>query len=88
MANHKSAEKRVRQTERRTTVNRSRISRVRTFLRKVEDALKGGDYTAATEALKNAQPEIMRAASKGVLHFNTASRKVARLAARVKKLAA
>ncbi len=88
MANHKSAEKRVRQTERRTAVNRSRVSRIRTFVRKVEEAIKSGDYAAASTALKAAQPELMRGASKGVLHSNTASRKVSRLAARVKKLAA
>ncbi|MFG1351198.1 30S ribosomal protein S20 [Xanthobacter autotrophicus] len=88
MANTPSAKKAVRKIERRTEVNRSRRSRVRTFLRKLEDALTAGDATAATQAFKAAEPEIMRAVTKGVLHKNTASRKVSRLAARVKQLGA
>ncbi|MDI4664573.1 30S ribosomal protein S20 [Xanthobacter autotrophicus] len=88
MANTPSAKKAVRKIERRTEVNRSRRSRVRTYLRKLEDALATGDAAAATQAFKAAEPEIMRAVTKGVLHKNTASRKVSRLAARVKQLSA
>jgi small subunit ribosomal protein S20 len=88
MANTPSAKKAVRKIERRTEVNRSRRSRVRTYLRKLEDALTAGDATPATAAFQAAEPEIMRAVTKGVLHKNTASRKVSRLAARVKKLSA
>ncbi|MDX6805103.1 30S ribosomal protein S20 [Terrihabitans rhizophilus] len=88
MANTSSAKKAVRKIEARTAVNRARTSRMRTFLRKVEEALASGDSAAAAEAFRAAQPEIMRAAQKGVLHKNTASRKVSRLAARVKALAA
>lgn len=87
MANTKSAKKMVRKIARRTEVNKSRRSRVRTFVRKVEEAVAAGDKKAATTALKAAEPEIMRGVTKGVLHKNTASRKVSRLAARVKKLA-
>jgi small subunit ribosomal protein S20 len=88
MAHHKSAKKRIRQTESRTAVNRSRVSRIRTFIKKVETAIASGNAAEAQAALKNAQPEIMRGVSKGVLPQNTASRKVSRLAARVKALAA
>ena len=87
MANSPSARKRIRQTERRTEVNKARRSRIRTYLRKVEEAIASGDAGAAAEALKAAQPEIMRGVTKGVLHKNTASRKVSRLAHRVKALA-
>ena len=87
MANTTSAKKATRKIERRTEVNKARRSRMRTFLRKVEEALASGDKAAATEALKAAQPEIMRAAQKGVVHKNTASRKVSRLAHRVGALA-
>lgn len=86
MANTKSAQKMVRKLQKRTDVNTARRSRMRTFIRKVEDALRAGDAAAAREALVAAQPEIMRAASKGVLHKNTASRKVSRLSSRVKAL--
>jgi small subunit ribosomal protein S20 len=86
MANSPSAKKRARQTERRTEVNKARRSRIRTFIRKVEEAIATGDYAAAFTALKAAQPEIMRGVTKGVTHQNTASRKVSRLAARVKAL--
>lgn len=86
MANTPSARKRIRQTERRTLVNKARRSRIRTFLRKVEEAIAGGDAAKAAEALRLAQPEIMRGVTKGVLHKNTASRKVSRLAHRVKAL--
>ena len=78
MANHKSAEKRIRQTERRTVVNRARISRIRTFVKKVETAILSGDKAAAGEAFKLAQPEMMRGVTKGVLHKNTVSRKLRR----------
>ena len=88
MANSRSAEKRIRQTAKRTAVNTARRSRIRTSIRKVEDAIRAGDATAAREALKAAQPEIMRGASKGVTHANTASRKVSRLAQRVKSMTA
>jgi small subunit ribosomal protein S20 len=84
MANTPSAEKRIRQIAKRTAVNAARKSRIRTFIRKVEEAIKSGDPAAAREALKAAQPEIMRGASKGVLHANTASRKISRLAQRVR----
>jgi small subunit ribosomal protein S20 len=86
MANHKSAEKRNRQTATRSAINASRTSRIRTFVKKVEAAIAGGDYVSAKEALKNAQPEIMRGVSKGVLTLNTASRKISRLSSRVKVL--
>ncbi|MGU3492830.1 30S ribosomal protein S20 [Xanthobacteraceae bacterium A53D] len=88
MANTPSAKKAARKIERRTEVNRSRRSRVRTYLRKLEDALTAGDKDQAAAAFKAAEPEIMRAVTKGVLHKNTASRKVSRLAARVRKLSA
>ena len=86
MANHASAKKRIRQTERRSTINRNRLSRVRTFIKKVELAIDAGDVDGAKEALKEAQPVIMRSSQLGVLHRNMASRKVSRLAARVKAL--
>lgn len=86
MAHSKSAEKRIRQIEKRTAQNRMRLSRVRTFIRKVEEAISSGDKSAAQDALRNAQPEIQRGANKGVLHRNTADRKISRLAARVNAL--
>ncbi len=88
MANTAQSKKRVRQIARRTDVNKARRSRIRTFLRKVEEALASGNQAAAAEALKSAQPELMRGVTKGVLHKNTASRKMSRLAARVKALGA
>ena len=87
MANTSSAKKAVRQIERRTAVNRSRRSQMRTFLRKVEEALISGDQAAADAALRVAAPLVMRAAQKGIVHKNTASRKVSRLSKRVKSLA-
>ena len=84
MANHKSAKKSIRQIERRTLVNKSRLSRVRTFIKKVEAAITGGDQKAAKEALSAAEPQIMRGAQKGLFAKNTASRKVSRLSARIK----
>ena len=88
MATTTSAKKATRKIASRTAVNKSRRSRVRNFIRKVEEAIASGDQAAAAAALKAAQPELMRAASKGVLHSNTASRKVSRLAGRVKALSA
>jgi small subunit ribosomal protein S20 len=88
MPNTRSAEKRVRKTERRTAVNKTRKSEIRTAVRKVEEALAAGDKAAAAAALKAAEPQIMRGVSKGVIHKNTGSRKVSRLAARVKGLGA
>lgn len=86
MANSPQAKKRARQNETRFAINKARRSRIRTFLRKVEEAIASGDKEAATAALRAAQPELMRGVSKGVYHKNTASRKVSRLAARVKAL--
>ena len=86
MANTASARKRIRQTEKRTLRNRARRSRVRTFLRKVEQAIATGDKAGAQEAFRAAQPELQRAATKGVLHLNTVSRKLSRLSARIKAL--
>ena len=88
MANTTSAKKMVRKIAKRTAINRSRRSRMRTFIRKVEEAIASGDQTAAASALQVAQPEMMRAAQKGIVHKNHASRKVSRLAARVKALSA
>ncbi|MEM7211280.1 MAG: 30S ribosomal protein S20 [Pseudomonadota bacterium] len=88
MANSPQAKKRVRQIARRTAVNQSRRSRIRTFLRKVEEAIESGDQSAAQNALKAAQPEIMRGASKGIWHKNTASRKISRLNGRIKAMGA
>jgi small subunit ribosomal protein S20 len=86
MATHVSAEKRIRQTARRTAVNRTRLSRIRTFVKKVEAAIASGDKEAARAALKAAQPEMQRGAQKGVMHRNTVSRRLSRLAARIKAL--
>ncbi|MES0810333.1 30S ribosomal protein S20 [Roseibium sp. SCPC15] len=88
MANTPSAKKAARKIARRTATNKARRSRVRTYLRNVEEAIASGDQSAANEAFKAAQPEIMRAATKGVMHANTASRKVSRLNARIKALGA
>jgi small subunit ribosomal protein S20 len=88
MANNASARKRIRQTEKRTARNKARKSRVRSFLRKVEEAVKSGDKAAAQEAFRAAQPEMQRAATKGVVHANTVARKLSRLSARVKKISA
>lgn len=88
MANTKSAKKAARQAERRTLINKSRRSRLKSFVRKVEEAIAAGNRDAANLALREAQPEIMRSASKGIIHKNTASRKVSRLSARINALAA
>jgi small subunit ribosomal protein S20 len=87
MAHHASAKKSIRQTERRSTVNRARLSRVRSFIKKVESAIDAGDKKTAAAALKEAQPVIHRGVRAGVLHRNTASRKLSRLSARIKTLA-
>ena len=86
MANIKSAKKRIRQAAKSTDVNRDRIGRVRTFVKKVETAIASGNKEEAAAAFKEAQPEIMRGVTKGVLPRNTASRKLSRLSARIKAL--
>ena len=86
MANSPQSKKRARQNEARFAVNKARRSRIRTFIRKVEEAIASGDKTAAAAALQAAQPEMMRGVTKGVLHKNTVARKMSRLAARVKAL--
>jgi len=88
MANHKSSEKRIRQTVKRTAVNRKRNSIIKSSLKKVEAAIASGNKVAAQQALKEAQPELMSGVSKGIVKLGTASRKMSRLSARVKKLAA
>jgi small subunit ribosomal protein S20 len=88
MANSKQAKKRIRQTERRTEVNKNRRSRMRTFEKKVELALEAGDHKAAAEALKAAQPEIASSVNLGIMPKNRAARKISRLSARVKALSA
>ncbi len=86
MAKTTSAKKAARQAEKRTLINQSRRSRMRSFVRKVEEAIAAGDKDAANLALREAQPQIMRSASKGIIHQNTASRKISRLSARIKAL--
>jgi len=86
MANSPQAKKRARQNQRRLDINKARRSRIRTHLRRVEEAIASGDKDAAAAALKLAQPELMRGVTKGVYHKNTASRKMSRLAARVKAI--
>lgn len=86
MANTPQSKKRARQLERRTAVNTARRSRIRTFLRKVEEAIASGNADAAKAALRAAEPELFRGVTKGVLHKNTAARKVSRLSSRVKAL--
>ena len=88
MANHASAKKRIRQTERRTEVNQQRIGAIRTSLRKVEEAIEGGDKASAQLAFRAAQPQMMSGVSKGVYHTNTISRKLSRLSKRIKILSA
>jgi small subunit ribosomal protein S20 len=88
MANTASARKRIRQIRRRTLRNHARKSRMRTFIRKVETAIAGGDKETAATALRMAQPEMQRAAGKGVIHRNTVARKLSRLSARIKVLGA
>lgn len=86
MANHKSAKTRIRRNARREDINGARRSRIRTHIKKVESAIAAGEKDAAAEALKAAQPEIQRGVTKGVLHRNTASRKISRLSAAIKAL--
>ncbi len=87
MANTPQAKKRARQNEARFQVNKARRSRIRTFLRKAEEAIESGDKDAATAAVRALQPELMRGVTKGVFHKNTAARKMSRLSARVKAIA-
>lgn len=86
MANHSSAEKAIRQTAKRTAIRRSRMSRIKTFIKKVDSAIEAKDKTAAAQALVVAQSEIMRGVAKNLIKKNTGSRKVSRLAQRVKAL--
>jgi small subunit ribosomal protein S20 len=86
MANSPQSKKRARQNDKRLAVNKARRSRIRTYLRKVEEAIASGDKDAAVSALRDAQPELMRGVTKGVFHKNTASRKMSRLSSRVKAL--
>ncbi len=86
MANTPQARKRIRRNENRALINGNRLSRIRTFVKKVESAIAGGDKTAAAAALKEAQPELARGVARGVLHKNTASRKLSRLTRRVAAL--
>ncbi|MBB3711353.1 small subunit ribosomal protein S20 [Limimaricola variabilis] len=88
MANTPQSKKRARQNERRYAINKMRRSRIRTFLRKVEEAIASGNPDAAKTALREAQPELMRGVTKGVVHKNTAARKISRLSSRVKAIAA
>ncbi len=86
MANSPQSKKRARQNLRRFAVNKARRSRIRTYLRKVEEAIASGDKEAATSALRAAQPELMRGVTKGIFHKNTVSRKMSRLSSRVKAI--
>jgi small subunit ribosomal protein S20 len=86
MAHHPSAKKRIRQTAKRTEINRSRTSRIRTFIKKVELAVASGDAELAHDALRRAEPEIRRGANKGVLKLNTASRRISRLSKKVNQM--
>lgn len=88
MANHTSAKKRIRQTKRRTGVNIRRLSRIRTFMRKVETAITQGERTVAEVAYRDAQPEMMRGVNKGLMHRNTVSRKLSRWSKKINALAA
>ena len=87
MANTPQSKKRARQNETRLAINKARRSRIRTYLRKVEEAITSGDKDAATAALRAAQPELMRGVTKGVMHKNTVARKMSRLSSRVKAIA-
>jgi len=86
MANYASAKKRIRQIERRTIVNRARIGRIRTYVRRVELAIAEGNKVNAAEAFKAAQPEMMRGTTKGLAHRNTVARRLSRLSARIKAM--
>ena len=87
MAHHKSAKKRIRRNARKAAVNKARLSRVRTFVKKVELAIESGDKAEAKAAFGAAEPELQRGAARGVVHRNTASRKLSRLSARIKAMA-
>ncbi len=87
MANHHSAKVRIRRNARREVINRNRLTRVRTHVKKVEAALAAGDKPGAEAAFRAAQPEMQRGAQKGVMHANTVSRKLSRLSARIKAMA-
>jgi len=86
MAQHQSAKKRIRRNARRADVNGSRVSRIRTFVKKVEEAIGAGDKAVAETALRAAQPEMQRGVSKGVFHRNTVGRKISRLSSRIKAM--
>ena len=86
MANTPQAKKRIRRNERRAEINGARVSRIRNFVKKVEAAIAGGDKTAAADAFKAAQPEMARGVARGVLHKNTAARKISRLSKRIAAL--
>ncbi len=86
MAHHASAKKRIRQTRKRTLINRMRVQRIRTYVRKVEKAIDAGDQTLALQAFREAQPHLQRGVNKGVVHRNTVARKLSRLSARIKAL--
>lgn len=86
MAQHQSAKKRIRQTKRRTEVNGSRVSRIRTYVKKFDVAIASGDKAAAQAAFREAMPELQRGVTRGVLHRNTVARKLSRMSARVKAL--
>lgn len=86
MAHHPSAKKRIRQTKKRTRINRARTSRIRTSLKKVETAIAGGNKAEATEAFRSLQPELMRGAARGFVHRNTVARRLSRLSARIKSM--
>lgn len=88
MAQHKSAKKRIRRNERAASVNHARLSRLRTHVKALEAAIASGDKAAAQAAFKKVMPELMRGAAKGVVHKKTASRKLSRLSARIKGIAA
>jgi small subunit ribosomal protein S20 len=88
MAHHPSAKKRIRQIKRRTQVNRARVSRIRTFIRAVEDAVASGNKEQAQAAFRAAQPELMRGAKRGVVHPNAVARKLSRLSTRIKSMPA
>ncbi len=87
MANHKSSKKRIIRNANRARINGARMSRIRTFVKKVEIAIAGGNAEIARDALRQAQPEMQRGVSRGILHKNTVARKISRLSARVKALA-
>lgn len=87
MANHKSALKRIRRNTHRAQINGDRLNRIRTYIKRVETAIQSGDQQAAQDAFKQAQPEIHRGVTKGVLHRNSAARKISRLSSRIKRIA-